>query len=271
MRVFGLRPGQSALLEKLLGLANALIERADRPDSPQVDVRTFARDACGDSKALKANMLSVLAIVRRLRPDLVSGAAVEPAETLSTWGVVAMPHPLMISGALALDGIVMPTLNFFGLPPEDVARVTLGSPPAYVLTVENQASFVRHAREVNAHGAALVIYTGGFPSRAVLRAIVDLCERADAPTFHWGDLDAGGVRIFLHLEEALSARGIGLAPHLMSADLVLAAGTDLGRGRAVAVPSNSAIADLAPLVAGPRFLSLEQEAVAPRAPTLTRN
>jgi hypothetical protein len=44
---------------------------------------------------------------------------------------------------------------------------------------------------------------------------VALAEQAKAPTFHWGDLDPGGLRIFRHLERALAPAGVSLQPHLM--------------------------------------------------------
>ncbi|MDB5584057.1 MAG: hypothetical protein JWR80_9233, partial [Bradyrhizobium sp.] len=40
--------------------------------------------------------------------------------------------------------------------------------PPYVLIIENFASFVRHVREIAFDDGALVIFSGGFPSRAAL-------------------------------------------------------------------------------------------------------
>lgn len=268
VRVFGLKKGQGETLRKAMLLAEALVRRVEAPDAAQVDVRSFARETCGDSKALRDHASTVLALLRRLRPDLEAPTGIEPADAFASWGVVAMPHPLLLSGRVGLDDVAMPPVDFFGLPPEEAGRLTLQARPAYVLTIENQASFVRHAREVNREGRGLILYTGGFPSRAVLSAIIDLVERAKAPVFHWGDLDAGGVRIFLHLEAALGARGIDLKPHLMEPDRLKLNGSPAGPIRSIHTPDGSAVSVLSALVTGPGALSLEQEAVAPSAPSL---
>lgn len=267
VRVFGLRTGQSEILRKVLQLAEALAVRAQGPDLPQVDVRTFSREACGDTKALRDNGSTVLAVLRRLHPELTTDLGNEPADVFASWGVEAMPHPLLLSGRLQMDDLALPAVDYLGVPPEDAGRLSLIAAPDYVLTIENQASFVRHAREVNRTGKGLVIYTGGFPSRAVLKAIVRLCERAGAPVFHWGDLDAGGVRIFLHLEGALLTRGVILTPHLMEAERLKANGVKVGAPRSVQATKGSAVADLVPLVFGAGALGLEQEAIPPCAPT----
>lgn len=82
------------------------------------------------------------------------------------------------------------------------------------------------------------------------------------------DVAAGDINLPaapLALNNQLIA-AMSLVDHLMEAERVRSAGTDLGRGRGVVVPLGSAMSDLGPLVAGPDFLSLEQEALAPQAP-----
>ncbi len=137
-----------------------------------------------------------------------------------------------------------------------------------MLTVENFTSFVRHCREVNADQRALILYSGGFPSRSALRGIVHLAVAAQAPTFHWGDIDAGGLRIFRHLEAALGKAGIALRAHLMEEALLVHAleqptAARLKAGGAV----GSAIGELWDTMArDPAPRVLEQEALNPTAP-----
>ena len=140
-------------------------------------------------------------------------------EALASLGLLRLPQPFLASRPLALDGAPWPPVTYLGLPPDAVSRLTLIRPVDYVLTVENFTSFVRHAREVNQERGGLVLYSGGFPSRGALQAIVHLADRAKAPTFHWGGIDAGGLRVFRYLEAALRARGVMLRAHLMRADL----------------------------------------------------
>jgi hypothetical protein len=67
-----------------------------------------------------------------------------------------------------------------------------------LITVENTTSF----SELVARRTAdlLVIYTGGFASPTVIRLLRAVRELKPAlPLFHWGDLDAGGLRILAHL------------------------------------------------------------------------
>ncbi|MNU29766.1 hypothetical protein D3C71_182440 [compost metagenome] len=265
VRGFGFSPGDVVGLQSALTLSSALIDRGDRPDAGSVDLRTFSWNAVGDTKALHRSMRSVVAILARRRPDLAP-TDLDPTEILAALGVEALEHPLLVSGPMDFDGRAMPLVHFFGLPPAVSSRLTPGRALSYVLTVENQASFLRHAREINSGFDGLVLFTGGFPSRAVLSAIVDLARRADAPVFHWGDIDFGGIRIFSHLEKALKTVGVRLRPHLMGADLLNAYGQGSQPQGILRLAADSAVAELLPFVRRPSALALEQEGMAPVHP-----
>ncbi|MEZ4267615.1 MAG: DUF2220 family protein [Myxococcota bacterium] len=65
-----------------------------------------------------------------------------------------------------------------------------------LVTVENQTPFEALAAETGEEPRILV-YTGGFPGRAVRAWIRRLVESGEiAEVRHWGDLDPGGLRIF---------------------------------------------------------------------------
>jgi hypothetical protein len=55
---------------------------------------------------------------------------------------------------------------------------------------------------------SLVVYTGGFPSAGVVDILSNVLRAlpTDVPFLHWGDIDAGGLRIFRYLEENLIIR-----------------------------------------------------------------
>jgi Uncharacterized protein conserved in bacteria C-term(DUF2220) len=81
------------------------------------------------------------------------------------------------------------------------ARV-IGCEAQALITVENATSFSELAARRTAD--LLVIYTGGFASPTVIRLLHALRELNPAlPLFHWGDLDAGGLRILAHLRSQL--------------------------------------------------------------------
>jgi len=78
--------------------------------------------------------------------------------------------------------------------------------------VENLASFNRHCREIDDDGA--VVFSGGFPSRAVMAAIcrLDTLLPDTVPFFHWGDGDRYGHLIFEYISKSLDRT---LRMHLM--------------------------------------------------------
>jgi hypothetical protein len=90
---------------------------------------------------------------------------------------------------------------------------------------------------------------------------------ADVPFLHWGDVDAGGLRIFRYLEENLPR---GPQPHLMTKELANSHGqpADPDASLAAIARSESAVNDLADWLAfGSDARHLEQEALEPRSPT----
>lgn len=81
------------------------------------------------------------------------------------------------------------------------ARVIACSASA-VITVENLTSFTDLV--LVRPSSLLVLYTGGFASPSLLSFLEKLQNlRPDLPFFHWGDLDAGGLRILAHLRTFL--------------------------------------------------------------------
>lgn len=193
----GLEPGNVTTASKFLRIL-AAIDRGEHLNG--WDMRTFSRRACGDSKAVEAGM-SRLARILRSRYDLPD---IKPRELLAALGIEKFPQPILIRGRLRLpDGSEVDGRPYMGLPPDWAGETRpLGEIP-YVLTIENLASFNRHAREVDDGG--VIVFSGGFPSRAVLRAIKRLDELVapHVPFFHWGDTDRHGFLIWQHIAEAL--------------------------------------------------------------------
>lgn len=270
VRRFGLAPGDTRSLDRSLSLVNALALRAADAPASQLDFRTFSRHAGADSKALDRLSSTVAAIMTRLFPNLISSDQLDANELLATFGVTKMPQPLLISGPLRLGDKTLPDLGYYGFPPEEATRIQLARPVAYVLTIENYVSFVRHVRELNQDRSALIMYTGGFPARAHLGEIERLAVAADEPLFHWGDLDAGGVRIFRHLEDALARHRLVLKSHLMDAWRLREFG-EPSRNKIRLNTSISPASDIYELwnAISETGLVLEQETIAPASPLAT--
>jgi hypothetical protein len=269
-RAFGLEAGDSARLITAIDLAHALVMRLQTSDLSLSDFRSFSRATVGDSKALERLSSVVAAFARRLAPDAVAGEARTPEEVIGAFGITRLPQPFLISGPLSLDGRELPPLPYVGLPSEQVPRLTFARPPAYLLIIENFTSFVRHVREVNEDIAGAVVFSGGFPSRLALEGIVHVARLVAAPIYHWGDIDLGGLRIFIHIERTLAESGLKLQPHLMSEGLLRKNGSPARQRawvRALQPFDESGIHHLwQALTQADLDLDLEQEAVAPERP-----
>lgn len=262
----GIAKGDVRALGHAIELAAAVQSRTSDPQEGEVDYRTFSRLTVGDSKSLERNVRQVASVISRLFPRGAARAGLNPDELLAEAGIVRMPQPVLIRGSLTLDGQALPDLPFVGLPTECAGIVDLRQRPGYVLMIENYASFVRHVREVSRTDDGLVIYSGGFPSHPTLRAIGRLAVQADAPTFHWGDMDAGGVRIFRHIERHLAPLGVPLHPHMMDADLLRRTGSVApGAADVVGDMTGSAVSDLANAIRETGLVH-EQEEFSPRSP-----
>lgn len=265
----GLRQGEVDDLVAAIKLAAALGRlRGQAGEFVSVDYRTFSRRNTGDSKALERRTRLVVELFRRFFPEIEADRGLEDADLLASLGVERFAQPLLLGGTLAIDGAPLPATPFFGLPADQVRRLTVEK-ASYVLLVENYASFVRHCREVNGHSGGLIIYTGGFPARAVLGAIVSLISQSVCPVFHWGDIDLGGLRIFAHLERSLAGVGITLLPHLMDPAVLDKHGSSADRSM-TPLPAHLTTSLIGPLwtfMAGlTRPVELEQEELDPAMP-----
>ena len=248
----------------ILQLAYGVVHLTGR----DIDHRTFSRRTVKDSKALERWEGRVAQLLKRRNPNL-SGD--EPREVMEASGIVRRAHLLQVKGplrvssdALKIDG----TGNvFIGLPWAAVQRAMLAHAVEYVITIENPTSFWRYCTEVA--GNYLALLTDGFPARDVLSGMIHLVkvarEVAAVPVYHWGDIDAGGVRIAAHLEDAF---GVQIELHEMKIELAVKLGTPLqsrkGLDRLAERPGE--IGELARWLSRDQAKALEQEELDPRMP-----
>lgn len=195
----------------------ALSAVLSRPPGDLSDLRTYSSKATGDSKRIERHRRAVIAAAADLGlvpPDL----SVE--EAMATLGLEKFDHPVLLGGALTLDGAAFPGRSFLGVLPRDLAVVGVPAAVEAVLTVENYASFNRYVAEVMGR-REIVVYTGGWPARGVVAALRRLAPHA-ARLLHWGDIDAHGAAIADFLWRSVDRR---LVLHRMSPGLAEALGS----------------------------------------------
>lgn len=262
----GIQKGDGRTLANVIGLAIAVRGRMLGEPQGDQDFRTFSRLTVGDSKALEKNVRQVAAAMAKIFAGMEDQTPLDPEEVIASAGIRRLPQPILLHGDISLNGQSFPSMPYIGIPTDCAGCIGLLTKPDYVLAIENFTSFVRHVREAVRSERALVIYSGGFPSRPTLATITRLAAHAQVPTFHWGDMDAGGVRIFQHLERHLANVGIPLRPHMMDAELLRRFGRP---APGVAGPAGnlhtSAIAGLADFLIASGLVH-EQEEFDPRSP-----
>jgi hypothetical protein len=178
------------------------------------DLRTYSGQVTGDSKLMERHGSRIVAFLQGIgRLD----AGLSDSEAMAILGLEKFPQPVLISGPVRVGAADFGQLVYVGIAPEQAPLVEPSAPIRSLVTIENLASFNRHVREARLAGD-VVVYTGGFPSRAVVAALVAISRWPGSRTIHhWGDIDEGGLRIALTLSSVVS---IPVVPHfLMTPDL----------------------------------------------------
>ncbi len=231
------------------------------------DYRTFSQKVSGESKTLERLEGAVVRLLARLR-DLPPGASTRPREALRTLGLEKFAPPLLISGHVDLaDADLSRGMPLYlGIPPSEADRLRFRKMPAYLLTIENFASFNRHITEADPARAGATIYVGGYPSLAMQDALRILASKLpeSVPLFHWSDIDPDGTWIFRTIEKAV---GRTLKPHLMSATIAEQFGRPRnGSANIRDCPPESGVAALIEYLAREDAKTVEQEELDPKLP-----
>lgn len=203
--------GDQAFNRDLLLALDAVAQLSEPTLERSLSVRLF-----GSSKRLKRLRRSLLAVLREHDKEAAAFTADDDWALLRAHHLERVPEYVPLAGPLILeweetrvdltpfaDGLALPATSLYA------SRVVSGA-ARHVLTVENVTSFNEVLAVRPAH--VLAVYAGGFASPAV----TTLLRRVHAATpqasfFHWGDLDAGGLRILAHLRDALGANVMPLA------------------------------------------------------------
>jgi Uncharacterized protein conserved in bacteria C-term(DUF2220) len=256
-------PQDADKLRGALSLAQAILD--DRHIG--VDYRTFSRRVADDSKALERVERAVVRLLSGIL-DLPPDPEARPREALRALGLERFAPPLLISGRVDLvdADLSRATPLYLGISPNEADRIRFREQPAYVLTIENFASFSRHVIEADPQRIGTTLYVGGYPSLATQQALRRLVATlADTvPVFHWSDIDPHGTWIFRTIERAV---GRTLRPHLMSPDIAAQLGNAApGRSAPIRCPRESSIFALAAYLEREDARTLEQEELDPRLP-----
>jgi len=244
-----------------------LLASISRQEARGLDARTFSQKATNDTKAFDRHAARLAAVLGARIGQPGAAADVVWAHV----GLERFSHPVNLGGPVAVEGVGGLLVDgrakpFASIHPEMVPQLGVLARPTAILTIENYASFNRQVREIE--DGSLVVYTGGFPAAGVIELLSKILAvvPAEVPLLHWGDVDAGGVRIFRYLEESLPRRP---RPHLMTKELAQKSGqpADPDPSLAAIARSDSAICDLAEWLAfGSDVRHLEQEALDPASP-----
>lgn len=251
----------AASMRTAIILAQAIVDGSHHG----LDYRTFSRRTVANSKALEKLEAAVLRLIAEVVDVPLSSGA---RAAFAALGLERFGPPLLLSGEFLLDlQPVQPSLPYLGIPPTAIMRISFDKSPAYVLTIENFASFNRHVLEADPDRSGLVLYVGGYPSLATQKALAELASALpeSVPFFHWSDIDPDGTWIFRTIERALGRR---LHPHLMSRELAEEFG-DVACGVSRLRPSEtstSLISDLVSYFSEPGSKVMEQEQIDPQIP-----
>jgi hypothetical protein len=169
------------------GLKELRRRQRDVPPIPaRVNIRTATAQVGEHSKATLGQahreMLGDAEVVRDgvvlIRPS--SGLSLDLGDT--TWTATDLQR---------LQGLVALTQRAL----LDGTRLS-GSPPAVVMTVENEGAFI----DLDKPDAMMLVWVPGWNTRLALEVLDQVRARR---WLHFGDLDPNGVRIFRHLSEQL--------------------------------------------------------------------
>lgn len=257
----GIGPNDVDDVIRVLRAAEALLEGRI---TAGMDIRTFSRRTTLDSKFVESNLGRVADALRLSRefPDYE-----DAEELLNSFGIAKFPHAYLLSGPVSYKGVVLPTEPYIGIAPEMTPHIGLVREPAWILTIENLASFNRQVREAAGDGNGVVVYTGGFPSDATLRAILTLARETTCAIHHWGDIDAGGVKIAYRIEQELGSLRDRFQLHMMSADIATRFGTPAAPQQVFKTDvGESAVRPLVEFLASTEARVLEQEELDPVNP-----
>lgn len=170
-----------------------------------------------DSKLLARVRSLVVALLVRADPRWKGVPPDEAADLLEAYGVRRKPGLIPCAGSATLlvgeSRCRMEDFNPVAHLPDEWAEAwvtaLIDAKVRLVTTIENQYPFLAYVEESGGPSGLgdrgeVAVYTGGFPTPALVTALANLASRAPEVSFrHWGDADVGGLRIWSFLRARL--------------------------------------------------------------------
>lgn len=202
---YNCKPNEIDTLIASFKAVNWLLDKTNM--SGVIDYRTFSVRFFGDTKVFERKCACLLALLKVITPDELEGA--NATEILDYWGISRFPPSIKMSGNLMITTNkgtleIQNAWPFIEVPAEGIQNIQESGHIDYVLFIENKTTFERYTREVSDHG--IIIYTNGFPSSSWQRVVKLLGMRLSKDThfYHWGDIDAGGFKIFCFIQSLIN-------------------------------------------------------------------
>jgi hypothetical protein len=166
-----------------------------------------------DSKLLGRVRHHVINLLLRIDPKWDGIPQEDASDLLEAYGVRRKPGLLRCAGAAAIrvngrDYMLedfTPTAHLPDAWSDAWVEALAGSGVQLITTIENEYPFLSYVEEaggprnLGARGE-VAVYTAGFPTPALVAALVALSERVPGLEIrHWGDADVGGLRIWWFL------------------------------------------------------------------------
>lgn len=170
--------------------------------------RSLSTRLFGNSKRLEGLRSALLTVLRRHDPAAQDFGDDDWA-LLRSHKLDRAPEYLALAGPLTLElhsgeiiplGVIEPSI---ALSAASLVKIrSVHSKAERLLTIENATSFNELVLQRPAN--CLLIYTGGFASPSLIELLGRIRNaHPDLIHSHWGDLDAGGLAILLHLRNQL--------------------------------------------------------------------
>ena len=197
----------------LLRALEALAQQAE----PLLE-RTFSVRVFSDSKRFEALRGAVLSVLRHHALEAAMYRDADEADNalLRAYGLLRAPEYVPVAGPLLLSthGVAIDLETFIpsvALSAGMIRQAQASASSATALvTIENSTSFNEFLgkRPVS----VLLIFTGGFASPTVIQLLRMIrAAQPSLPFYHWGDMDAGGMRILAHLRQSVGeVKSVGM-------------------------------------------------------------
>jgi len=208
-----------------------------RPNFSETSIRAFSLSCFHDSKYLEKNILSrLLSFVRNQCPnfrDIPAEEAVPEIELLEAVNLYRNPEIYEFCGAIQitfqashLNTYLTIDYGIFGrgatLHSGSLTDVISMNAPeiSKVLFIENRTNYEDYIAGKRTSDE-LVIYHGGFHNKKkanFFRFLVNAVP-STAKVYHWGDIDLGGMKIFMQIQKDIAPN---LIPYRMDSQTLLA-------------------------------------------------